>query len=291
MKNQKIAGLIIASIVVISVIAAVIYFYTSSSSTSESESEDEIRIVSLMPSLTQSMYYLGAQSKLVGCTNYCRDATADGIEIVSSVMKPNVEKIVSSKPDVVLVSGLISDKDIETIQKFGIRVEKFLSPTSFDEICAQFIRVGEIVGEEQKAAQIVEQSMKSIGEIGALKGDSTSKSKPKIFIQIGASPIHTVIPNTFMDDYITFCGGTNIAHELTRGSIGREFVVSKNPDIIFIVTMGIAGEEEADQWRQFKQMNAVVNNKIFILNSDTACQPTPITFIETLILMNKYISE
>lgn len=284
--NKKIIGVISAFIVGVLLISAILYFSTPNSEEIKPNAEHKIRIVSLMPSLTQSIYYLDAQSTIVGCTSYCQSATADGVEVVSSVMKPNIEKIVSLKPTVVLVSGLISDKDIETIQKFGIRVERFLSPKSFDEICSQFIQLGKIVGKEAKAQEIVEQS---INKIKALHKDETGKTKPKIFIQIGASPIHTVIQGTFMDDYITFCGGTNIANGLTKGGIGREFVVSQNPDIIFIVTMGIAGEDEADQWRQFKQMSAVVNNKIYILNSDVACQPTPITFIETLTIMNNKI--
>lgn len=274
--------------IVISV--SVLMFFAPSKLNQENESlGKKIRIVSLMPSLTQSIYYLNANEMLVGCTNYCQVAKSDSIEIVSSAIKPNIEKIVSLNPDLVLVSGLISDRDIETLQKFGIQVEKFISPKSFDEICFEFIRLGKLIGKSEKANEIVNQSRKIIQD---LRNSLPQRDfKPQIFIQIGASPIHTVVPNTFMDDYIHYCGGINIASELTSGNIGREFVVAKNPDIIFIVTMGIVGEEEADEWLKFSQMKAVANKKIYIINSDIACQPTPITFIETLELMNKYILE
>lgn len=289
MKNKIFIKWILISLVVgVLLILLSIYFKTSDSTQTKNNSENEIRIVSLIPSLTQSIYYLNAQDKLIGCTNYCKTIEDDSIEVVSSVMKPNIEKIVSLRPNIVLASGLVSEKDVETLRKFGIRVETFISPKSFDEICTEFIRLGKLVDKEDLSMEIVR---KSQVKIHSIQGAINRESKPKIFIQIGTSPIHAVIPNTFMDDYINLCGGINIASKLTSGTIGREFVIANDPDIIFIVTMGIVGEEEADQWKTFKQMSAVAKNKIFIINSDIACQPTPFTFIETLELMNKYIAE
>lgn len=246
------------------------------------------RIISLLPSLTQSIYYLDAQDKLVGCTNYCQAAKGDQKEIVASVLKPNIEKIVTLKPDIVLASRLIPEKDLATIRKFGIQVEVFDSPTSYAEICDQFIRLGKLIDKESKAIEIIEESKAKIATLQ--RKLPKQECAPKVFMQIGASPIYTVIPNTFMNDYITYCGGTNIAEKLTSGTVGREFVVSQNPDYIFVVTMGIVGEDEAKIWQQFPQISAVVNRNIYILNSDVACQPTPVTFVETLEKINQYMT-
>ena len=65
--------------------------------------------------------------------------------------------------------------------------------------------------------------------------------------------------NTFMNDFITFAGGENIASDLTRGTITRESVLLRNPDVIVIVTMGILAEEEKDRWASSKQLNAAKN--------------------------------
>lgn len=280
---------LISSSIAIAVIAVTVLLNISQPTTKSEAPPTKIRIVSLIPSLTQSIYYLQAQDKLVGCTSYCKTAASDSIEVVASVVKPNVEKIVSLKPDLILVSGLISEKDVVTFRKFGIRVETFRSPKSFDEICNQFIRLGKLVNSEDKARLIVEESKTKA--LSIQKEFTQRQVKPKIFMQIGADPIYTVIPNTFMNDYITYCGAINIAAELTIGTIGREFVVSQNPDYIFVVTMGIVGEKELEQWNQFSQMKAIANKKTFIINSDIACQPTPITFIQTLELINKQIAQ
>lgn len=103
-----------------------------------------------------------------------------------------------------------------------------------------------------------------------------------MFIQIGANPLYSVYPGLFMNDYMEMSKSQNIAADLTTGSITREAVVLRNPDVIFVVTMGIVGDEEKRNWEKFKQVNAVKNKKIFIIDSDLACTPTPITFVKTL---------
>ncbi len=262
---------------------------TPESLTSGNKSVYNTRIISLVPSLTESIYNLEAKDHLVGCSNYCEQAKHDNIAIAGSVIKPNIEKIVSLRPDLLLVSDLVSENDIETLKKLGIRVEIFTSPKSFDEICSDFIRLGKLVDRKDNAGRIIAESKARIKVIF----DKIPKlnTKPGIFIQIGASPIYAVIPGTFMEDYITFCGGSNIAKELTSGEVGREFVVDKNPDYIFIVTMGVAGEEEKKQWSYFKHMKAVAQRHVYIIDSEIACQPTPMTFIETLEQMNRLMAK
>ena len=248
-----------------------------------------LRVISLGPSLTQSIYYLEAQSQLIGCTSYCHSAKGDKKEVVASAVKPNLEKIASLKPDLVLASGFTPVRDIETLRKLCIRVEVFRSPKSFDEICEQFQHLGHLLGCDRKAGEIIHNSRQRVNEIVSIS--KKRGTNPKVFMQIGASPIFTVIPNTFMDDYIRYNGCSNIASDLTKGTIGRELVVARRPDYIYIVTMGLTGTEEKAEWERFKHIPAVRNNRIFILDSDYACQPTPISFVQTLEIMHKQISQ
>lgn len=244
------------------------------------------RIISLAPSLTQSLYFLNAQDKVIGITSYCTVAKDDNKEIVASAVKVNLEKVISLKPDLVLVSGFTSPKDIATLRKFGIAVEVFESPKSFDEICKQFVRIGTLVGDKEKAENIVKESRKKVEAIAAKRKRERS---PKIFFQIGANPLFTVIPNTFMADYINYLNAENIAKNLKRGTIGREFVIANNPDYIFIVTMGIVGREEEAVWRKYTNLTASRKRQIFIIESDIACQPTPNTFVQTMEILDKMV--
>ena len=246
------------------------------------------RIISLAPSLTQSLYYLDAQDKLVGRTNYCVAAEGDNVPIVATAVTLSMEKAIAQKPDLVLVLGLTDAKDIETLRKFGIEVKVFESPRSFTDICDQFIDLGNLVGKSEKAKQIVEESKAKISEIQKLH---VGKPSPNIFFQVGSDPLFTVLPNTFMNDYITMMGGKNISSELTKGIIGREFVVAENPDYIFICTMGVASDQETKVWKSYSSMNAVKNNRLFTIEADIACQPTPITFVETIEVMSEAMSK
>ena len=246
------------------------------------------RIISLAPSLTQSLYYLEAQDKLVGRTSYCVAADKDNVQIVATAVRLNIEKAIAMKPDLVLVLGLTDAQDIETLRKFGIKVEVFESPRSFNDICNQFVKLGEMVGKSTKAKQIVAESK---AKISAIQEQRKGKPAPNIFFQVGSDPLFTVTPNTFMDDYINLMGAKNIARELTKGIVGREFVVAKNPDYIFICTMGIVSDQETKVWKSYTSMNAVKNKHLYTIEAEIACQPTPITFVQTMELMNKFMSK
>jgi ABC-type Fe3+-hydroxamate transport system, periplasmic component len=246
------------------------------------------RIVSLAPSFTQSLYYLEAQDNLVGCTSYCEAAKGDNKEIVASAVKANIEKIISLKPDLVLASGLTNPKDTELLRKVGIKVEVILSPKSFQEICDQFIRMGSLVGKTEKANALVEESKRTIQKIAEKNKHNTNR---KIFFQIGANPLFAVTPNTFMNDYMTLLGAENIAKKLTQGTVTREFVIANNPDYIFIATMGIVGEEELKTWNRYSSLKATQKKQIYIIDSDIACQPTPITFAQTMKVMDQLMGE
>ena len=245
------------------------------------------RVVSLAPSFTQSIYYLEAQDHLIGCTSYCEAAKEDNKEIVSSAVKANVEKIISLKPDLVLASGLTNPKDIELLKKMGIKVEIIPTPQSFREICKQFIQMGKLVGKTEKANTLIEESERTIQEITEKNKNKTTR---KMFFQIGANPLFAVTSNTFMDDYMTFLGIENISKKLTQGAVTREFVIANNPDYIFIATMGIVGEEELKAWSRYSSLKAARNKQIYIIESDIACQPTPITFAQTIVLMDQLMS-
>lgn len=244
------------------------------------------RIVSLAPSITQSIYYVGAKERLIGCTSYCKIPASEGIQVVASAVKPNVEKIASLKPDLVLTANFTSIKDIEALRKLGIEVVVLSSPKSFEEICSQFVRVGTLLGHAKEAERIVSESKAKVKAIGQRIPKSR---KPNLFFQIGASPLFTVVPGNFMCDYARYSGGTNIAADLKNGRVGREFVVARNPDYIFIVTMGILGEQERKAWYKFENMKATQARHIFVLDSNVACLPTPITFVNTLEIITQHI--
>lgn len=243
------------------------------------QAQEAKRIVSLVPWMTKSLYLMGEQSRLVGCTNYCPVEATDKITIVATAVNVNIEKVLMLKPDLVFASSLIKPEILDNIRKLGIKIEYMPYPKSFDEICTDFMRIGQLVGQTEKSKTIVTQQRERMAKI---KAKIPAGKHPKMFMQIGAKPLFCAVPQTFLDDFVTFSGGTNIAAGLTIGSVTREFVLKQNPDLIFIVTMGIVAEEERETWLKYPSLSAAKNKHIFILDSDKTCSPTPVLFVDAL---------
>jgi iron complex transport system substrate-binding protein len=108
---------------------------------------------------------------------------------------------------------------------------------------------------------------------------------------LGSNPIFTVLENTFMNDFILLCNGENIANGLTKGSVTRESVLMKNPDVIIVATMGGFGAEEQKVWKSFGGLKAAKNNKIFLIDSETACSPTPVNFAKAFADVVKFVNQ
>ena len=250
--------------------------------------QSKLRIVSLAPSITKMLYLLDEGKNVVGCTSYCEVEPLAGTTVVASAIDVSIEKVFLLKPDLVLATTITKPTTLDALRKLGIRVVQFGTTKSFDEICGQLQDIGKLVGKEDLAKQITATQK---ARLATVKSEITGNAHPKVFMQIGAKPIFTVLDNTFMNDFITFMGGVNVAKGLTRGTMTRESVLLMNPDIIIVTTMGIMGAEEKGVWMGYKDMSAVKSNKVIIINSDKACSPTPIDFVDTLqeiiTLLNK----
>lgn len=234
------------------------------------------RIVSLAPAITEELYLLGIEDRIVGVTTYCtKPEEAKTKEKVGTVIKMNIEKVVSLHPDLVLSKPLMDKAQIEKLKSLGIKVVSSPQPSDFSGICKGFIQLGRLVGKEKKAKEIIARASKRV-EI--ISGKVKDLPKVRVFNQVGAKPLFTETKGTFIHDYITKAGGVNIAAESGNGLYSREEVLRQNPDVIIIVTMGIVGEQEKEVWRKFKTLNAVKNNRIYIVDSYKVCSPTPLSF-------------
>lgn len=244
------------------------------------------RIVSLAPSLTQNLYLLGLENSIVGYTTYCEEAVHGGKTIVASAIKVNLEKVAIQQPTLVLTTTLTAPETIKQLELLGINVEVFGSPDSYATMQEQFMAIAQLTETEAKAKQIVTACNE---KIALLQKSIDTTLSPRVFFQIGTSPLFCVSPTTFMDDYIRMSGGVNVITEPRCGAVTRESIIVKDPEIIFVTTMGIKGDDEKKTWSGYKDMSAAQDQQIFLLESNKACSPTPITFVETLETMIGYI--
>jgi len=241
--------------------------------------ESDMRIVSLSPSLTEEIFLLGAEDALVGVTSYClRPERAREKELVGTVTGVSLEKIIALNPTIVLTTPLTDKKAKQQLENLGIRMENFELVKNFDQICRQFIRLGEIVGKKDKAQQIVSKAAQDISIIKE-KVNKRKKSGYKVFVQIGADPLFTINDDYFINDMIEIAGAVNIAKDSGSGLYSREKVIEEDPDCIIIASMGIATEKEKEIWQRYGTLKAVKNNKVHVIDSYLVCSTNPQSFV------------
>lgn len=241
------------------------------------------RIVSLGPINTENLFLLGAGERVVACTNYgVRPEAARHLAKIGSMLEINVEKIVSLKPDLILATGLTPPGYVKKLQDLGLRVEKFPKPASFDAICEQFIKLGVMLGLEHRARKIIWQAQSKVDEIKLKVAGLPLK---KVLLQVGSEPLVISVPGSFTNDYIRLAGGVNIAADQKKGLFSLEKAVAINPDVIIIAIMGSqsgAATAEKEKWQKLKTIRAVQEKRVYTVDSNIVCSPSPMTFVTAL---------
>ena len=241
------------------------------------------RVISLSPVITETIYLLNAQDLLIANTSYCNvPEAAQFKEKIGSVTQMNVEKIISLQPDIVIASSLSRDKQIKILENQNIKVIKIKNPETFVQMCDITLKIGKVLGAEKNAVKIISRAVK---EVEKIENQTAVLLKKKVFIQIGMKPLYSANKDSFINEYIKYGGGINIVENEKTGIYSREKVISQNPDIILIATMGTskkAGLIEKQRWMSFKFLNAAIKNQIYVLDPEFICSPTPMTFAKGL---------
>ena len=248
--------------------------------------ESPKRVVSLAPSITEIIYDLRCEDRLKGATTYSDfPEAAQRLPKVGSYVYLDLEKIVSLKPDLCIGIKDGNPKAIAMrLESLGIPVYA-VNPRSIDSIQSTVFEIGELLQASEKARHMVGEMESRIDYIRQLA--ETAESQPRVFFQIGISPIVSVGSDTFIHELIEVAGGVNLAQSYTSyPRFSTEEVVVSAPDIMIITSM--AREKVFEQikakWKQWPNIPAVKNDRIFLVDSDLFDRPTPrlIEGLETL---------
>ena len=241
------------------------------------------RIISLAPSITEELYLLGLGDRIVGVTIYCEyPLDAKKKEKIGTLLSPNIEKIVTLNPDLILATMDGNRPEVlSRLSNLGLRVFTFEPAKNFQDISRDFLLLGKLVSKEKEVRKILS---KARGEIEEIKEKVSGLPKVKVFWEVGAKPLVSVAKGTFADEIISLSGGINIAHgagsRYPRYSL--EEVLQQNPEVIILVTMGDVTEQEIKIWKEFKDLKAVKDNRIYVVDADLVCRSTPVRFQEAV---------
>ena len=236
-----------------------------------------IRIVSLAPSLTETLYYLGLGDRIVGVSQfsyYPPEATHK--PKIGSYNNLNVESIITLDPD--LAIGTVDGNkagEVKLLEQAGIPVY-IVNPRNVRDAIDTITTLGDLCGVGEKAEELSSRLNTRVNHIFERTGALT---RPLVFLQINLKPIMTVNKNTFHHDVIRLAGGENMAQDepITYPRISVEQVLLKNPDVIIISSMERGGrfERAREEWLKWKEMSAVKQGRIHLVDSDLLDRPSP----------------
>ncbi|TRZ53286.1 MAG: hypothetical protein D4S01_01570, partial [Dehalococcoidia bacterium] len=190
------------------------------------------RIISLTPATTEILFALGLDDEIIAVSSYCtwplraREKTRIG-----SFSNPNIEKIITLKPDLVLVTGMEQEHLAAILSSLGI---KYISvdPKNIDELIDSIKKIGAITGRSDKARMVNKKIKDALTKIERSISRIEVSRRPKIYMEIWYDPIMSPGRGSFVDDMIRRSGGINITSDLRRSysRIDPEEVIFRNPD-------------------------------------------------------------
>lgn len=225
------------------------------------------RIISVAPSITETIYALGKGDELVGRTDYDDyPEQVKDVQSVGSLTDPNVEKIIELKPDVVIASTHFKDDVAKKLEDLGIKVVVLYDASDFNGAYDTINTLGQIVNAGDKAKNIVDSMKKKIEDVQEkVKGKET----PKIYyvVGFGKDGDYTATGDTFIGQMINMAGGDNIAKDASGWKYSLEKIIENNPDYIVISkNYGMKGQFIATDG--YKELSAVKNNKVIEIDDN-----------------------
>ncbi len=234
------------------------------------------RIVSLSPALTETVFALGAGDRLVGVTDYCnRPADAQKIEKVGDAFNLNMEKLVSLKPDLVLIAG---SRDFESQNQKDMKrllIPAYASgPSTVEEVFLDIESLSKVLNLEKQGKALVEGLRGELESVVA-KVPADSSDKPSVFVAIDQD-LWTVGPGSFINEVVSLAGGENVVSDaaLQYLQISMEDLLHRNPDVILIaIPEDVAAPLLARPgWNNLK---AVSQGKVYFVDPDAISRPSP----------------
>ncbi len=236
------------------------------------------RIVSMAPSLTETLFALGLGNRVVGVTSFCNyPPEAREKEKIGGFTNPNLEKIVSLKPDLVLAT-LDGNKAevINKLRELGIAVT-VANPRNIEEILGAIVRIGQATYQRKRAEELVSSMRKRIDKVvRSVEG----LGWPPVFFIYQEDPLIASGPGTFADDLIRLAGGSNISgnSRIPYPKYSIEKILVDKPELIFISSMEVtqkAPSKVLKRWKKWPAIPAIAKKQVFLINGDLIDRPGP----------------
>ncbi|WP_300497854.1 ABC transporter substrate-binding protein [uncultured Methylophaga sp.] len=250
-----------------------------------SEISSPQRVISLAPSITETLFALDAGDKVVAVTDYCRYPNqVKNLPKVGGYLDPNLEQIVRLKADMVIL--LERQQSLNTqLQQLGIKTLS-IDNSSLAGIRNSIIDIGVAVNNVSLARNLVSEFD---NQLESIQQKIHNQPEPTVLIAIAHSShthfldkVYLAGQQDFYNDLLSFVGATNVYQgpNIKVPAVSTEGLLRLNPQII----VDIFPSEEVyspdltklrQQWQRLDKIDAISNNKLHIIQADYAVIPGP----------------
>lgn len=230
------------------------------------------RVITLAPSLTEMVFTVGAEAKLVATVKSSNfPESAKQIARIGDYEKFNMETLLSYKPDLVLAwSSGNNSQQVERIKKFNIPVY-LIEPRQLEDIAKTLRNIGILSGYAVQANQAADNFERRLLQITKA---NKNKIRLRTFYQIWHDPIYTINGEHVISRIMQICGLDNIFHNarILAPNVTQEAVIDKNPQVI--IASGMANGLDVEQpewlsiWTKWHDISAVANENLFFIHPD-----------------------
>ena len=227
-----------------------------------------LRIVSLVPSLTEALFSLGVGHRAVGITKYCAEPP-EGVRTktrVGGTKDPRCDAIVALKPDLVIANVEENRKaDVEALRGAGLPV-LVTHPRTVREGIRLIRDLGVVTGTTERAEGIARECEAALAEV---QRHTQGRPRVRVFCAIWRRPYMTINADTYVDDVLRTCGGDNIfCDRLERyPKVSLAEMAARRPEVVLLPDEPFPFEERhLEDFRPFGEVPAVRAGRFILMD-------------------------
>lgn len=196
------------------------------------------RVIALAPSITETLYSIGAGDVLVGVTDFTDwPAAAQKLPSVGGLVNPSIETIVSLRPDLVIATREVNHQDtIDALTHLGIPVFE-VDPQGLAGILESINQIGRALNRSRDADRVVHELRSRLDvTLARVRG----LTRPRVLLVLWPDPVMTIGRHAFITDVITAAGGQSVTEDLPQEwpQISIEEVLRRNPEWLLLPANG-----------------------------------------------------
>lgn len=234
------------------------------------------RVVSLVPSVTETIYALGAEELLVGVTDFCNyPPQAQDKKSIGAYNNPSIEAIALLQPDLVIIAADMATPALQqTLLELNIPVYS-VYPRSLKATIEMQRNLGAVLGYTAAGAALAFELEQALAQLQLEVEQAGADTAPRVLLTIMLVPLLIAGTDTLPGEMLACAGGVNVAPSGSRYPMwNMESVLALDPDII-VVSPHPGTPAPRDFFLRFEQLRAVQQGNIVEIPADWLQRPGP----------------